>query len=83
VSLDNSISNNHPPLPDAAEGHDSQQIDDPLNHLHHSLRESFVSLPCKESKLTEEQLRAVFGGDWRALRDIAQLAYEITDCEPE
>ncbi len=53
--------------PDAANGHDvvaKREIED---HIHPSLRESFVQLPPVGTPLTNEQLAAVFGGDLRAL----------------
>ena len=38
--------------------------------IHPSLRDSFVALPPVGTRLTREQLHAVFGGDLRALRDL-------------
>lgn len=45
-----------------------------LEQIHPSLRDSFTALPPLGIPLTEEQLRAVFGGDLRALRDLRLLA---------
>jgi len=47
-----------------------------LDCLHPSLRETFVSLPGGDSMLTPEQLDSLFGGDRRALRDMAQLIFK-------
>jgi len=52
-----------------------------LDRLHPSLRDSFVSLPGGSSMLTPEQLDAIFGGDRRALRDIAKLIFQPDDFE--
>jgi len=52
-----------------------------LNRLHPSLRETFVSLPGGDSMLTPEQLDAVFGGDRRALRDMAKLLFQTLEIE--
>ncbi len=41
--------------------------------VHESLRESFIPLPPKGTVLSTEQLQAVFGGDLKALRDMARL----------
>ncbi|MBK8022303.1 MAG: hypothetical protein IPK19_12955 [Chloroflexi bacterium] len=46
------------------------------DRLHPELQSSFVSLPGGGTQLTSEQLDAVFGGDRRALRDIAKLIYQ-------
>ena len=47
-----------------------------LEQIHPSLRETFVSLPGGEELLTPEQLDAIFGGDHRALRDMASLLFQ-------
>lgn len=52
-----------------------------LDRLHPSLRETFVSLPGGDSMLTPEQLDAVFGGDRRALRDMAKLIFKMDETE--
>jgi hypothetical protein len=57
------------------EGHDDRILKEPLEHLHHSLRESFVSLPPFGTRLNQQQLDAIFGGDLRVLSDVAKLAY--------
>lgn len=41
--------------------------------VHESLRESFTPLPPKGTVLSPEQLQAVFGGDLKALKDMARL----------
>jgi len=41
--------------------------------LHESLRESFTPLPPKGTALSSEQLLWIFGGDLKALRDMARL----------
>ena len=51
-------------------------LDAALDWLHPSLRETFVSLPGGEELLTPEQLDALFGGDHRALRDMASLLFQ-------
>ena len=53
------------------------------HNLHPSLQTSFVALPPAGVSLTPEQLRAVFGGDMRALRDLAQLAYQSDETDAE
>lgn len=58
------------------EGSDPCQEIEGLDHLHPNLRESFVPLPKTGVALTSEQLHAIFGGDLRAFRDMAQLVYE-------
>jgi hypothetical protein len=60
---------------DEAEGRDDRILKEPLEHLHHSLRESFVSLPPFGTRLNQQQLDAIFGGDLRVLSDVAKLAY--------
>lgn len=50
-----------------------------LDHLHPSLKDSFVSLPGGSTMLTPAQLDAVFGGDRRALRDIAKLIFQTLE----
>jgi hypothetical protein len=68
---------------DEAEGYDDQISKEPLEHLHHSLRESFVPLPPVGTTLNQQQLCAVFGGDLRALFDVARLAHLINTFETE
>jgi hypothetical protein len=46
---------------------------DQTNHLHPSLRDSFTPLPPIGTRLTQEQLLSVFGGDLRVLRDLWRL----------
>lgn len=41
--------------------------------VHESLRESFTPLPPKGTVLSPEQLQAVFGGDLKALKEMARL----------
>ncbi|MEQ8678095.1 MAG: hypothetical protein RLP44_23175 [Aggregatilineales bacterium] len=45
-----------------------------LDRLHPSLRANFFPLPDASDLLTDEQLAEVFGGDWKALRDVIRLA---------
>ena len=47
------------------------------------LFDTFVPLPPAGTKLSPEQLDAVFGGDMRALQDLARLAYQSDDGEAE
>lgn len=51
-----------------------------VEQIHPSLRDSFVALPPIGTPLTGEQLRAVFGGDLRALRELWRLTrrFQIT-----
>ena len=51
----------------------AQAIQQFLEQIHPSLRDSFVALPPVGIPLTGEQLRAVFGGDLRALRELWRL----------
>ena len=51
--------------------------------VHLSLQASFVALPPAGTVLSPEQLQAIFGGDVRALRDLAQLAYKSDETEAE
>lgn len=52
-----------------------KQLTQPLlEQIHPSLRDSFTALPPLGTRLTEEQLCAVFGGDLRALRDLWLLS---------
>lgn len=44
-----------------------------------TLSDSFVPLPSLGSKLSNQQLQAVFGGDINAIYALAQLANESTD----
>jgi hypothetical protein len=52
-----------------------------LDRLHPSLRATFISLPGGDSMLTSEQLDAIFGGDRRALRDMAKLVFQTPETE--
>jgi hypothetical protein len=45
-----------------------------LERLHPSLRANFVPLPEVNNLLTDKQLSEIFGGDWKALRDVIRLA---------
>jgi hypothetical protein len=74
------------PKPDnlyAAEGTDILVPHEVIERLHPSLKESFVPLPPKGTRLTPIQLEAVFAGDLRALRDLARLAYKSGEDAPE
>lgn len=51
--------------------------------LHPSLQLSFVALPPAGTQLTSQQLEAIFGGDVRAWRDLAQLAYKSDESDAE
>jgi hypothetical protein len=51
----------------------AQPIQQFAEQIHPSLRDSFVALPPIGTPLTGEQLRAVFGGDLRALRELWRL----------
>lgn len=61
---------------DGREGQDDRIVKEPLEHLHPSLRESFVPLPPIGMTLNEHQLMSVFGGDIRALSDVVRLVYQ-------
>jgi hypothetical protein len=52
---------------------DEQEYSRLIEKLHPSLRDYFLALPPKGNALTNEQLFAVFGGDHRALGEIAKL----------
>jgi hypothetical protein len=60
-----------------------QEYQSMVEKLHPSLRESFVLLPPPGTRLTVEQLEAVFGGDLRGLRELARLAYQPGKTDPE
>lgn len=45
-----------------------------LDRLHPSLKANFVPLPEANNMLTDKQLGEIFGGDWKALRDVVRLA---------
>ena len=64
------------PLEFAAPTETMSEEDSLLRLLHPSLRATFVSLPGGDSMLTPEQLDAIFGGDLRALRDMAKLVFQ-------
>ena len=51
--------------------------------VHESLRESFTPLPPKGTALSPEQLQAVFGGDLRALKDMARLTWKSQKSVPD
>lgn len=68
---------------DMAEGRDARICKEPLEHLHHSLRESFVLLPPVGIRLNQQHLDAIFGGDLRALSEVAKLAYHINGFETD
>ncbi len=67
----------------AAESGDNMIVQEIIERLHPSLRENFVLLPPAGTILTPKQLEAIFGGDLRGLRDLAQLAYQSNKNEPE
>ena len=48
-----------------------------LDRLHPSLKAKFVPLPEANNVLTDEQLGEIFGGDWKALRDVVRLARQV------
>ena len=52
---------------------------DVQRNLAPNLTESFIPLPPPGTKLSPEQLKAVFGGDMRAFQDMARLAYQSDD----
>lgn len=47
--------------------------------LHPSLQASFVPLPKAGETLTPHQLQAIFGGDLRALHEVAHLARQCVE----
>ena len=50
-----------------------------MNHnsiLAGTLIDSFLELPSLGSKLSDQQLQAIFGGDINAIHELAQLAYQ-------
>jgi len=51
--------------------------------LHPSLQASFVPLPREGVTLTPEQLSAIFGGDLRALHEVAHLARQCVESSRE
>jgi hypothetical protein len=67
----------------ASEGIDASTPREVVERLHPSLKESFVPLPPKGTRLTPQQLEAVFAGDLRALRDLARLVYKSGEDTPE
>lgn len=67
----------------ASESIDASTPREVVERLHPSLKESFVPLPPKGTRLTPQQLEAVFAGDLRALRDLARLAYKSSEDAPE
>ncbi len=52
---------------------------DPNSILAGTLSDSFVALPSLGSKLSNQQLQAVFGGDINAIHELAQLAHHSDD----
>lgn len=53
-----------------------------MNHkskLAYTMIDSFVELPSSGSKLSDQQLQAIFGGDINAIHELAQLAYQSDD----
>jgi hypothetical protein len=48
-----------------------------------SVADSFVPLPPAGTRLSPEQLKAIFGDDMRALHDLARLAYQSGSGEAE
>lgn len=67
----------------AARGNTALTLQDIMERLHPSLRESFVLLPPAGTTLTQEQLEAVFAGDLRRLRDMVKLVYKPGQHESE
>ena len=67
----------------AAEGTDTSTPREIAERLHPSLKESFVPLPPVGTRLSDDQLDAVFAGDLRVLRDLARLAYKPGEDVPE
>lgn len=51
--------------------------------VHESLRESFTPLPPKGTMLSPEQLQAVFGGDLKALKEMARLTRKSSKSDPD
>lgn len=51
--------------------------------VHESLRESFTPLPPKGTVLSPEQLQAVFGGDLKALKEMARLTRKSRKSDPD
>ncbi len=68
---------------DATKDRNNKALQEIMERLHPSLRESFVPLPPAGTILTSQQLEAIFGGDLRGLRDLARLAYQSDKTEPE
>jgi hypothetical protein len=54
---------------------------DESKNLPSNLASSFIPLPPSGMALSDEQLKAVFGGDLRVLQDMARLAYQSKDAE--
>lgn len=51
---------------------DNQHAQDIISKLHPTLRSTFTALP--EGVSSQEQLRALFGGDLKALRDLLKFS---------
>jgi hypothetical protein len=49
------------------------------SRLADTLIDSFVSLPSSDSKLSDQQLQAIFGGDINAIHELVQLAHQSDD----
>jgi hypothetical protein len=54
---------------------------DEYKNLPSNLVGSFIPLPPSGTALSDEQLKAIFGGDLRVLQDMARLAYQSKDVE--
>ena len=54
---------------------------DEYTNLSSNLVDSFIPLPPSGTKLSTEQLKAIFGGDMRVLQEMARLAYQSDDNE--
>jgi hypothetical protein len=52
---------------------DNQYAQEILSKLHPTLRKSFTALP-DDAPLSKQQLRALFGGDLKALRDLLKFS---------
>ena len=52
---------------------------DGQGNLAPNLTDSFIPLPPPGTKLSPEQLEAIFGGDMRTFQDMARLAYQSND----
>ena len=50
-----------------------------LSKLANTFSDSFVALPSLGSKLSDQQLQAIFDGDINVIHELAQLAFEFDD----